>query len=67
MAYQRPKKDQLNVNIHLKWSCKLANDHCTGITINELEGTIEFKNVELNDGRLMNGKFGHVGVNDLVG
>lgn len=42
------------------------NDHCTGVTVNESEGTIEFKNVESNDRRLMNGKFDHLGVNDLV-
>ncbi|WP_171493561.1 hypothetical protein [Acinetobacter soli] len=42
------------------------NDHCTGVTVNESEGTIEFKNVQLDDGRLINGKFGHLGVNDLV-
>ncbi|MFX9106408.1 hypothetical protein ABTN44_07395 [Acinetobacter baumannii] len=67
VAYQRPKKDQLNVNIHLKWNCKLTNDHCTGVTVNESEGTIEFKNVQLDDGRIINGKFAHLGVNDLVG
>lgn len=66
VAYQRPKKDQLNVNIHLKWNCKLTNDHCTGVTVNDSEGTIEFKNVQLDDGRLINGKFAHLGVNDLV-
>lgn len=37
------------MNIHLKWNCKLANDHCNGVTVNESEGTIEFKNIELND------------------
>lgn len=67
VAYQRPKKDQLNVNIYLKWNCKLTNGHCTGVTVNEVDGTIEFKNVQLDDGRIINGKFGHLGVNDLIG
>jgi len=66
VAYQRPQKGQLNVNIYLKWNCKLTNNHCTGVTVNDSEGTIEFKNVQLDDGRLINGKFGHLGVNDLV-
>ena len=66
VAYQRPQKDKLNVNIHLKWNCKLTNDHCTGLTVNEADGTIEFKNVQLDDGRIINGKFGHLGVNDLI-
>lgn len=65
VAYQRPQKGQLNVNIYLKWNCKLTNNHCTGVTVNDSEGTIEFKNVQLDDGRLINGKFGHLGVNDL--
>ncbi|WP_168379170.1 MULTISPECIES: hypothetical protein [Acinetobacter] len=66
VAYQRPQKGQLNVNIYLKWNCKLTDNHCTGVTVNDSEGTIEFKNVQLDDGRLINGKFGHLGVNDLV-
>lgn len=66
VAYQRPKKGQLNVNIYLKWNCKLTNDHCTGVTVNEADGTIEFNNAQLDDGRIINGKFGHLGVNDLV-
>ncbi|MCL6232651.1 hypothetical protein [Acinetobacter amyesii] len=66
VAYQRPQKGQLNVNIYLKWNCKLTNNHCSGVTVNDSEGTIEFKNVQLDDGRLINGKFGHLGVNDLL-
>lgn len=62
LAYQAPKKGVVNINIFEKWNCKTVNDNCAGITINEDAGTIKFDNVRLDDGRILNGELGNVGI-----
>ena len=65
LAYQTPKQNVVNVNIHEKWNCQLVDGTCNGISINEAEGTILFENVLLDDGRKLNGVLKNVGVNPL--
>lgn len=62
LAYQSPKKGQININLFEKWNCKTVNDDCSGITIDEKKGTIQFDNVVLEDGRKLNGELKNVGI-----
>lgn len=63
LAFQKPKPDRINVNIHEDWNCKLVNGTCPGVTIAEDESSISFKNVLLIDGRVLNGKIINIGIN----
>lgn len=62
VAYQKPRTDVVNINIHQKFNCRLVNGNCQGVRFSEDKTAIYFEGVVLQDGRALNGVVRGIGV-----